>query len=200
MVCWRWAAFTARGATILGCVIDLRSDTFLRSGKYEFYLFIYEQKYPGKPIRGAEDMPMLTASSIAHVAIRVKDVSRTLDFYEGKLGMREMMRLDRDGRLWLLYLRITDTQFLEVFPEGEGERAAEREAVGYNHMCLEVPDIDAALRELDAAGVPLIRDKQMGADGNWQAWIEDPDGHRIELMQMMPDSLQAKAIARMAVG
>jgi lactoylglutathione lyase len=145
-------------------------------------------------------MPMLTVSSIAHVAIRVKDVERTLDFYSGKLGMREMMRLDRDGRLWLLYLRITDTQFLEVFPEGVGDRAAERDAVGFNHMCLEVTNIDVALHELEAAGVPLIRDKQMGADGNWQAWIEDPDGHRIELMQMMPDSLQANAIARMADG
>jgi lactoylglutathione lyase len=143
---------------------------------------------------------MLTVSSIAHIAIRVKDVARTLDFYVGKLGMREMMRLDRDGRLWLLYLRVTDTQFLEVFPEGVGERAAEREAVGYNHLCLEVPEIDLAVRELESAGVPLIRDKQMGADGNWQAWIEDPDGHRIELMQMMPDSLQVKAIDRMKVG
>ena len=143
---------------------------------------------------------MLTVSSIAHVAIRVRDVSRTLDFYVGRLGMREMMRLDRDGRLWLLYLRITDTQFLEVFPEGTGERAAEREAVGYNHICLEVADIDLALRELAAADVPLMREKQMGADGNWQAWIEDPDGHRIELMQMMPGSLQAEAIARMNAG
>ncbi len=140
---------------------------------------------------------MLTVSSIAHAAIRVKDVERTLAFYVGRLGLQEMMRLDRDGRLWLLYLRITDTQFLEVFPDGEGERAAEREAVGYNHICLEVADIDRALRELADAGVPLIRGKQMGADGNWQAWIEDPDGHRIELMQMMPDSLQAKAIAGM---
>ena len=139
---------------------------------------------------------MLTVSSIAHVAIRVKDVPRTLDFYVGKLGMREMMRLDREGSLWLLYLRITDTQFLEVFPDGVGERAAEREAVGYNHVCLEVADIDVAARELEAIGVPLIRGKQMGADGNWQAWIEDPDGHRIELMQMMPDSRQAAALAR----
>jgi lactoylglutathione lyase len=143
-------------------------------------------------------VPVLTVSSIAHVAIRVKDIGPTLDFYVGKLGLREMMRLDRDGRLWLLYLRITDTQFLEVFPDGEGGRAAAREAVGYNHMCLEVADIDAALRELADAGVPLIRDRQMGADGNWQAWIEDPDGHRIEIMQMMPDSLQAQALARMA--
>ena len=143
---------------------------------------------------------MLTVASLAHVAIRVKDVDATLAFYVGRLGLREMMRLDRDGRLWLLYLCITDTQFLEVFPEGEGGRAAPREAVGYNHVCLGVDDIDVAIAELAAAGVPLIREKQLGADGNWQAWIEDPDGHRIELMQMMPDSLQARAIARLATG
>jgi lactoylglutathione lyase len=140
---------------------------------------------------------MLTVSSIAHVAIRVKDATRTLDFYTNKLGFSEMMRLDRDGRLWLVYLRITDDQFLEVFPDGEGERAAEREAVGYNHMCLSVADIDQALRELEASGVPLIRPKALGADGNWQAWIEDPDGHRIELMQMVPNSMQAVAIERL---
>lgn len=143
---------------------------------------------------------MLTVASIAHVAIRVKDIDAILDFYVSKLGFQEMMRLDRDGRLWLLYLRITETQFLEVFPEGVGERAAEREVVGFNHLCLEVTDIDRSLRELEAAGVPLIRGKAMGADGNWQAWIEDPEGHRIELMQMMPDCLQAKALARMKAG
>jgi len=33
----------------------------------------------------------------------------------------------------------------------------------------------------------------MGADGNYQYWIEDPDRNRIELMQIMPGSLQDKA-------
>ena len=140
---------------------------------------------------------MLTVSSIGHVAIRVRDVERTLDFYVNKLGFAEMLRLERDGQLWLIYLRITDDQYLEVFPDGEGERAAEREAVGFNHICLAVPDIDQTVGELNAAGVELIRPKAMGADGNWQAWIEDPDGHRIELMQMMPDAMQAAAIERL---
>jgi lactoylglutathione lyase len=140
---------------------------------------------------------MLTVSSIAHVAIRVKDIDRSLDFYVGKLGFQEMMRLDRDGRLWLLYLRITDTQYLEIFPEGEGESAAGREAVGYNHMCFEVPDIEQTVRELDAMGVEMIRPMIKAIDGNWQTWIEDPDGHRIELMQMAPDGLQLQAIERM---
>ena len=40
----------------------------------------------------------------------------------------------------------------------------------------------------------------MGADYNYQAWIEDPDGNRIELMQMMPDSMQLAAIARLKAG
>lgn len=140
---------------------------------------------------------MLTISSITHVAIRVKDIDRSLAFYVGKLGLKEMLRVDKDGKLWLMYLRITDSQYLEVFPEGVGERAGEREVVGYNHMCLEVPDIAQSVRELAAMGVEMIRPKVLGVDGNWQTWIEDPDGHRIELMQMMPDSLQAKAIARL---
>src|SRR5262245_16708342 len=140
---------------------------------------------------------MLTVSCITHIAIRVKDIGRSLNFYVNKLGFAEMLRLERDGKLWLLYLRVTDTQYPEVFPDGEGDRAAEREAVGYNHMCFEVPDIEQTVRELEALGIPLIRPKIKAADGNWQTWIEDPDGHRIELMQMAEDSLQLKAIRRM---
>ena len=137
---------------------------------------------------------------IGHIAIRVSDVARSLDFYIGKLGFEEMFRLDRDGRLWLMYLRITDTQYLELFPEGQGDRAPPREAVGYNHLCLEVSDIEATLAELADKGVPLTSPLKMAADGNRQAWIEDPDGHRIELMQLSPDCLQLKAIARLRRG
>ena len=108
-----------------------------------------------------------------------------------------MMRRDRDGRLWLLYLRITDTQFLEVFPKATGDRALPREANGLNHLYLEVGSIDQVVAELEAAGVPLASPKKLGADGNLQAWIEDPDGNRIELMQMASNSLQAKAIQRL---
>jgi lactoylglutathione lyase len=139
---------------------------------------------------------MLTVSRITHVALRVADVDRSLAFYQGKLGFAEMLRLERDGHLWLVYLRITDTQYLELFPEGEGTAAGPM-ATGMNHICLEVPDIDAAIAELTALDLPLSRPKALGADNNWQAWIEDPDGNRIELMQMVPDSLQAQAVARL---
>jgi lactoylglutathione lyase len=50
---------------------------------------------------------------------------------------------------------------------------------------------------LAAAGVGLSQTIRTGADGNRQAWIADPDGNRIELMEMAPDSLQAQAIRRL---
>jgi lactoylglutathione lyase len=143
---------------------------------------------------------MKGVSAIAHVALKVKDLERSLDFYVDKLGFREMLRLDKpDGSpgVWLVYLRITDGQFLEIFPDGEGERAPGWDDTAINHICLGVHDLDAAISDLDRVGIPLLLPKKMAVDGNWQAWIEDPDGNRIELMQMMPGCLQEQAIERL---
>jgi lactoylglutathione lyase len=139
-------------------------------------------------------------TALAHVAIKVKDLDRSLDFYVNKLGFPEMMRLKKpDGSpgVWLVYLRITDTQYLELFPDGEGERAPGWNDTAINHICLGVEDLDVTLRHLEKVGIPLIRPRTLAVDGNWQAWIEDPDGNRIELMQMMPNCLQLEAIASM---
>ncbi len=138
---------------------------------------------------------MLTVSGLAHVAIRVTDIDRALDFYVSKLGFERLMHLDRDDKLWLVYLRVTDNQFIELFLDGVGDRAPGPEVTGYNHLCLSVPDIDKSVAELQDAGIELSRPKVLGLDGNWQCWIEDPDGHRIEIMQMMSDSMQSRAIA-----
>ncbi len=135
---------------------------------------------------------------LTHVAIKVADLNRTLDFYVNKLGFAEMLRLHKDdGDVWLVYLRITDDQFLEVFPGAEGDRAPGWNANGMNHLCLAIDDVNALVAELEAAGIPLLLPLKRALDGNWQAWIEDPDGNRIELMQMDPNSLQLKAIERL---
>jgi lactoylglutathione lyase len=139
-------------------------------------------------------------NAIAHVALKVKDLQRSMEFYVGKLGFTEMMTLPKpDGSPgpWLVYLRITDTQYLELFPDGVGDRAPDRAATAINHICLGVSDIDVTLAHLAKVGIPLTSPKKMQVDKNWQAWIEDPDGNRIELMQMSDDSLQFAAIRRM---
>jgi lactoylglutathione lyase len=140
---------------------------------------------------------MKSIKSIGHVAVRVKDIEKSLDFYVRKLGFREMFRLDRDNKLWIVYLRVTDDQFIELFPEAIGDRSPPAEAIGLNHICLTVDDMDDALADLAKHNIPLYRPKKMQVDRNWQAWIEDPDGNRIELMQMADDGMQAEAIRKM---
>ena len=141
---------------------------------------------------------MKNVKAIGHVALSVRDVDRSLDFYVNRLGFAEMFRLERNGRLWIVYLRITDSQFLELFPDGDGDGAPPFAAVGINHFCLEVDDIDSAIKELFDRGVTLARPKKNGVDNNDQAWIDDPDGNRIELMQLSPKAMQREAIRRLA--
>ena len=140
----------------------------------------------------------LGLAGIGHVALKVADIGRSLEFYRDRLGFAEMMHLNNDdGSLWLVYLRITDTQFLELFPDGQGDRAPDRDATAVNHFCLECDDLDITAARLRGAGVELTVEPKMGLDGNRQCWIEDPDGNRIEFMQMSPSSMQVEAIRRL---
>lgn len=142
-------------------------------------------------------MASLGLNGIGHVALKVADIERSLEFYRDRLGFAEMMRLNGDdGALWLVYLRITDTQFIELFPGGTGESAPGPDRVAINHFCLECADIHATADALRAAGIALTVEPKMGADNNWQCWIADPDGNRIEFMQMAENAMQLDAIRR----
>jgi len=132
-------------------------------------------------------------TGIGHIAIRVSDLGAALRFYRDGLGFEEAFRLDRDGEGWLVYLQVAAGQFVELFPGGE-PAAGDAGEVGYMHLCLAVDDIQATVEELSERGVVFDGEPRLGLDGSWQVWTADPDGNRIELMQIMPDSLQARAM------
>ena len=125
---------------------------------------------------------------LGHVAIRVKDVRSTLDFYVGKLGFDEMFRLERDGRA----VDRVPAHHGQPVSRGVSRRpsatAAPARGTGLNHVCLEVDDIDAVLRLVskEQGHCADAGQKELGADGNLQAWTEDPDGNRIELIRWCP--------------
>ncbi len=133
-----------------------------------------------------------------HAALKVKDVEASLAFYRDKLGFPEMLRLLKDdGSLWLIYLRITDLHYLEIFPGAEEDRAPGWNANGVNHLCFTIEDLEATTARMQGAGIKLTAQIKKGADGNRQAWIEDPDGNRIELMEMHDDCMQYAGIKRL---
>jgi lactoylglutathione lyase len=134
-------------------------------------------------------------TGFGHIAIKVKDLEKSLDFYVNKLGFEYFLDLKRDdGTVWIVYLRITDTQFLELFPGAEGDRAPGKEANGVNHLCLTIEDMPATVARMKANGITMLSEMKQGIDGNPNAWVEDPDGNRYELMEMTPGCIQAKAI------
>lgn len=142
---------------------------------------------------------MKGTTGIGHCAIRARDFDAMMTFYTETLGFEEMLRLFTDeGEVRLAYVRVTDTQFLEIFPNGIGEGSLPGNHVGVGHICLTVEDIEETISDLAAHGVSLMRPLKTGpVDGNRQAWIADPEGNRFELMEMSPTGLQVRAIARL---
>ncbi len=144
---------------------------------------------------------MAGITSIGHIAVRTRDVARSVAFYKAA-GLEEVLHLTyQDGSLWLVYMRVSDTQFIEIFPDGDDNPVPAPSATGVNHLCLTVDDLDAFIAALADRGIPLARPRTAGGpDGNRGAWITDPDGNRIELMEMAPGCIQYEAVKRLKAG
>lgn len=124
---------------------------------------------------------------VAHPCYTVSDLDASEAFYVDKLGLaRAFDFINNEGRRFGVYLNAGNRTFIELFA---GELAAPAEKQAYKHLCLEVDDMDTTLADLRANGVEVTGHKT-GSDHSIQAWITDPDGNRIELMQYTPDSKQ----------
>ena len=133
-------------------------------------------------------------TGIAHNAVTVRDMEESLRFYTEALGFRRAFDIDNPetGEPWIVYLNICRGQFLELFYGGTRVNPWEHDQIGFNHFCFEVDDIFAAVERIRDAGYPIDIEPRQGSDMNWQAWVKDPNGIRIELMKIEPESPQAK--------
>jgi lactoylglutathione lyase len=129
-------------------------------------------------------------TDIGHAAFAAHDLDRALEFY-ALLGIHEAFRLHReDGSLMLIYLHVAGDRFIEMFPGGPPPDPGRKGS--FMHLCLLVDDLQATVAQLREAGIAIDREPKIGLDYNWQAWIRDPDGNPIELMQLVEDSAQRR--------
>lgn len=144
---------------------------------------------------------MAAFNTLGHLALKVRDLEASVAFYE-KLGFPEFLRLtEEDGRAWIVYMKFGDDLYLELFPGGK--EPVNQTATGTNHLCLTVDDIEATERHLGSVGIPLtaaLDPSKRGVDRNRGMWIEDPDGNRIEIMEMAKNCVQYDAIAKLNAG
>jgi catechol 2,3-dioxygenase-like lactoylglutathione lyase family enzyme len=132
---------------------------------------------------------------ISHVAFIVKDLDRSLRFYNAVLGFKKLFELAGEAKgvkFKSVYLQITQHQFLELFPGGTNDAPWSMQRIGYSHLCLEVDNLDDSVELMKANDIPFLISPRMGADRTRLFWVQDPDGNNIEFMQLQSDSMQVQ--------
>ncbi len=122
-----------------------------------------------------------------HTMIRVKDLDKSLDFYTRLLGMQELRKKDYPtGKFTLAFVGYGDEVNNTVVELTHNWDQAEPYDLGsgFGHLALGVKDIYATCKVLEAEGVSIPRPPgPMAHGGSVIAFIEDPDGYKIELVE-----------------
>ena len=127
---------------------------------------------------------------IGHVAFVTDRMEETIRFYRDMFGYRHGFSLsDAEGNPWIEYLAGPDGDFIELFYAPAGVSVTAGSA--YSHICIEISDIRNVIADADRLGIPLYKPLKEGLDRNLQAWFLDPNGLKVEVMQMSPDSPQS---------
>jgi len=129
---------------------------------------------------------MTTDWRLLHTMIRVGNLDRSLDFYTRLLGMTLLRRKDfPEGRFTLAFVGYGPEDANAVIELTHNWDTTEYElGTGFGHLALAVPDIHAACAALAAEGVKIPRAPgPMKHGGTVIAFVEDPDGYRIELIE-----------------
>jgi lactoylglutathione lyase len=139
-------------------------------------------------------------TGIVHIAVTVKDMEKSLDFYTRVLGFKKAFTItnSKTGEPWIEYLYIGNSQFAELFYGGEKDAPLNEELRGCNRISLQVDDIYSVIEHITKEGVEITEELKQGMDKNWQVCIEDPDGVRIEFIQIDEQSPHYKAMQELA--
>jgi len=146
----------------------------------------------GSAVFAEEPIQRPKVLGVAHIAIYVKDLAKTRQFYEEFLGFGEPFTLPpKNGEpgVRIAFIKVNDHQYFEIFNEpdrGEGQ---------LNHVSIYTDGADRMYSYLKAKGIAVMSDKgsvQKGQTGNKNFNVQDPDGHIVEIVEYQPDSWTAR--------
>ena len=124
---------------------------------------------------------------LLHPMLRVGDLERSLTFYTEVLGMRLLRRKDYpDGRFTLAFVGYGDESTTAVLELTHNWDTSSYEiGTGYGHIALGVDDIHATCEAMAAKGGRVVRPPGAMKHGTTViAFVEDPDGYKVELIQL----------------
>jgi lactoylglutathione lyase len=128
-----------------------------------------------------------SSGQLLHTMIRVFDLEKSIAFYTGQLGMKLLRRKDYpSGEFTLAFVGYGDEESNAVIEltHNWGQKEPYQLGTAFGHLAVGVPDIYGTCERLAKAGVKIPRPPgPMKHGGSVIAFIEDPDGYKIELIE-----------------
>ena len=122
--------------------------------------------------------------ALLHTMIRVKDLQRSLEFYT-KLFDMEIVEKRRLDDCWLYFLKDRDSGFvIELTYNDETPKDGYDLGSGFGHFAFGINSIDEFSKKMDSLNVKYLYEPfDLTGKGSMIAFINDPDGYEIELIE-----------------
>jgi lactoylglutathione lyase len=132
-----------------------------------------------------------SSGQLLHTMIRVFDLDKSIEFYTGKLGMKLLRRKDYpSGEFTLAFVGYGDEESNAVIEltHNWGQKEPYHLGTAFGHLAIGVTDIYGTCERLAKDGVKIPRPPgPMKHGGSVIAFVEDPDGYKIELIEKKPN-------------
>ena len=123
---------------------------------------------------------------LLHTMLRVGDLQRSIDFYTKAMGMQLLRTTDRpDQKYSLAFVGYAEESQQAVIELTYNYGVASYElGTAYGHIAIGVDDVYAVCERVKAAGAHVSREPGPVKGGTTViAFVEDPDGYKIELIE-----------------
>jgi len=147
--------------------------------------------FPWRPRRTGHD------HGIANIAFKVSNVEAARNYYGHVLGYEEFSLSPgrAEGSAETFYYKVNDRQYIEITP---GLKDASEDKL--MHIGFETTDAQRLRDYLASRGVDVPAKVTEDICGNLSFMVKDPDGHAVEFVQYLPDSIQARNSGNMMPG
>ena len=119
-----------------------------------------------------------------HTMIRVKDVEKSIKFYEEVLDMKFQVKRRLED-CWIYFLSDSDnTCQIELTYNDETPESGYQIGSGFGHFAFQVDSLDEFTKKLGNLGYEYLYEPfDLNGNGSKIAFIKDPDGYEIELIE-----------------
>ncbi len=139
---------------------------------------------------------------LEHVGLTVTDVERTVSWYATMFGSRRVQEMHwPDTGVRGVYITLGDDgSQLELFqkPGTHKHLEADLGMARYEHFCIQVEDIHSTFADLEEKGAEIAFRPRLAKRHGYVAMVVDPDGIRIELLQILSAERHAELVREQA--